>query len=115
MRSNQSLKVHQSILHILKLRLEHTLDLVERQQLRRILLILGSYNTLLFGPFFESILLSFFIDNLGMMMKKALEEEMLDLEHIHLGLVLSDLNLRVVFILSDPINGIAALEDTDFR
>lgn len=50
-----------------------------------------------------------------MMMKKALEEEMLDLEHIHLGLVLSDLNLRVVFILSHPINGIAALEDTDFR
>jgi hypothetical protein len=45
--------------------------------------------------------------------EEALEEEVLDLEHVHLRLAADHLRRRAVFVLRDPVLGVAAEEDAD--
>jgi len=60
------------------------LNLVEGEQLRDVVAVFGCNDALPAGVILEGVLSFLFVGDLGVVQQEALEQKMLDLEHVHL-------------------------------
>lgn len=114
MASDQSLKIHQIIPHILELGLEHVTQLIQGIQ--------GSY---VFGIFarnghdlphflFELVLLSFAIGYLREMVQVSIQKEVLELKYIESRLISDEFYGGALFCLADQVDWSASEKDAYF-
>jgi hypothetical protein len=95
--------------------LEEVLYLGEGEELRDVVGVLGGDDALPAGVVLEGLLALLLVGDLGVVQQEPLQQEVPDLEHVHLRPAAGHLQGRAFLVLGDPVLGAALHEHARLR